>query len=171
MSRRSQSPVPKSVKPIYDGIVSITDSFCGQHLNQEYADLCRDLAAALGRKRPSPLLKGKPQIWAGGIVYALGKVNFLFDKTQTPHLKASELCSLLGVSESTASAKAKFILDELGIVQLDPRWCLPSQLESNPLAWMIQVNGMIVDARWMPREVQEEAYRQGLIPFIPGSAA
>ena len=38
----------------------------------------------------------------------------------------------------------------------------------NPLAWMIQVNGLIADARRLPREVQEEALRKGLIPYIPG---
>jgi len=28
---------------------------------------------------------------------------------------------------------------------------------------MIQVNGLIVDARHLPRDIQEEAYRKGLI--------
>ena len=29
------------------------------------------------------------------------------------------------------------------------------------MAWLIQVNGLIVDARKAPREVQEEAFRRG----------
>ena len=29
---------------------------------------------------------------------------------------------------------------------------------------MVGVNGLIVDARWMPPEVQAEAHRLGLIP-------
>lgn len=37
----------------------------------------------------------------------------------------------------------------------------------NPMAWMIQVNGFLVDARFLKREYQEEALRQGLIPYIP----
>ena len=36
------------------------------------------------------------------------------------------------------------------------------------MAWMIQVNGFVVDARRLKREVQEEAFRKGLIPYIPG---
>jgi hypothetical protein len=36
---------------------------------------------------------------------------------------------------------------------------------------MIQVNGLIVDARHLPRDIQEEAYRKGLIPYIPGDRA
>jgi hypothetical protein len=35
------------------------------------------------------------------------------------------------------------------------------------MAWFIQVNGLIVDARRAPREIQEEAFRQGLIPYLP----
>ncbi len=36
------------------------------------------------------------------------------------------------------------------------------------MAWMIQANGFVLDARHLRRDVQEEAYRKGLIPFIPG---
>jgi hypothetical protein len=35
------------------------------------------------------------------------------------------------------------------------------------VVWLIQVNGLIVDARHMPRGVQEEAFRLGLIPYLP----
>jgi hypothetical protein len=31
------------------------------------------------------------------------------------------------------------------------------------------VNGLIVDARYVPRQIQEEAFRKGLIPYIPGA--
>ena len=121
----------------------------------------------LARKRPSPLARGKPEVWACGIVYALGTVNFLFDKTQIPHMRADELCALFGVSQSTGANKAKLIRDMFGMFQMDPRWCLPSFLDKNPMVWMIQVNGLIMDARYVPREIQEEAYRLGLIPYVP----
>ncbi len=32
---------------------------------------------------------------------------------------------------------------------------------------MISVSGVIVDVRYLPRKIQEEAYRKGLIPDIP----
>ena len=47
------------------------------------------------------------------------------------------------------------------------RWTLPSRLAENPLVWMIPVNGVIVDMRMVPRELQEQAYELGLIPFVP----
>ena len=140
---------------------------CNQYLNIEYAELARQLAAKLGRKRPSPLLRGKPEIWACGIVYALGTVNFLFDKTQVPHLQADELCAAFGVSQRSGYNKAKQIRDMLNIYPLDPDWCLPSLVEDNPLIWLMKVDGMIVDIRQMPREIQVIAYEKGLIPYIP----
>jgi hypothetical protein len=30
------------------------------------------------------------------------------------------------------------------------------------------MNGLIIDARYAPRHIQEEAYRKGLIPYLPG---
>lgn len=35
------------------------------------------------------------------------------------------------------------------------------------MAWLISVNGFIVDARNLPREVQEIALAKGLIPYNP----
>jgi hypothetical protein len=51
--------------------------------------------------------------------------------------------------------------------QLSPDWTLPSLLVNNPLVWMLEVNGLIVDIRQAPFELQQVAYEKGLIPFIP----
>jgi hypothetical protein len=56
----------------------------------------------------------------------------------------------------------------LKIRQFDFRWMLRQRIEESPMAWMISINGFIVDARHLKREVQEEASRKGLIPYIPG---
>ncbi|MBO9368697.1 MAG: hypothetical protein J7555_08120 [Chloroflexi bacterium] len=159
--------IPDSVEPFYSAIVNLTDAFCSQHLNSEYAELARRVAAKLARKRPSPIVRGKPEIWACAIIHALGTVNFLFDKSQTPHMRADQICALFGVSQSSCANKAKFIRDTLKMHQLSPEWCLPSLMDKNPLIWMVQVNGMIVDIRQMPREIQVIAYEKGLIPYIP----
>lgn len=167
MSKKQSESVPKSVEPFYSAIVHLTDTVCQEHLNSEYADLARHLAATLARKRPSPIVRGKPEIWACAIIYALGTVNFLFDKSQTPHMRADELCAMFGVNQSSGANKAKFIRDTLKMYQLDPNWCLPSRIDDNPMVWILQVNGMMVDIRHMPREVQVIAYEKGLIPYIP----
>ena len=76
--------MPKAFGETYAAITAITDDFSREHLTEEYSELARVASAALCRKRPSPLSKGKPQTWACGILYALGQVNFLSDKSHEP---------------------------------------------------------------------------------------
>lgn len=159
--------VPKSMQEKYQAIVEITDRFSAENLNDDYAQLIRYAVAALCRKRPSPVETGKPNTWACGITHAIGMVNFLFDKSQIPHINAKVLYKRFGVGESTGNAKSKTVRTMLGMYQLDPNWSLPGRLQSNPMVWMLSVNGMIVDVRSMPREVQEIAFKKGFIPYIP----
>ena len=148
-------------------VIGLIDQFCHEHLNEEYAVLCRKLAEKLGRKRPSPLLYGSLNAWASGIVRAIGGVNFLHDKSQTPYMRSTDIDHYLGTSPSSGAAKLAAIRKMLKMYQLDPNWTLPSRLDDNPMAWMLQVNGFMVDVRHAPREVQEIAFHKGLIPYIP----
>ena len=166
MKKKSDS-VPKAMQMVFPEIAALTDSFCDQYLTKEYAALCRELLAALARKRPSPLKRGKPEVWACGVIYALGTVNFLFDRSQTPHMRADEICAALGVNKSTGSAKAKLIRDMFKMSYFDPTWTLPSRMDDNPMVWMLNVDGFIMDVRSAPREIQEIAFQKGLIPYIP----
>ncbi len=167
LTQKDAYSVPKKMQPTHETIVGLTDSFCDTHLTSEYTDLCRKLTAKLCRKRPSPLTKGRPATWAAAIVYTIARVNFLFDKTQTPHMTAKELCKLIGTSQNTASTKSTQIMDLLDITQFEIEWTLPSQMDDNPMAWFILIDGLMVDIRNQPREIQEEALRMGMIPYLP----
>ncbi|SBT05851.1 conserved hypothetical protein [Candidatus Accumulibacter aalborgensis] len=155
------------VKAVLEAIGGMTDAFCRNHLNDEYAMLCRNLAAALARKRPSPLLRGGLATWATGVVRTIGWVNFLHDPGQTPHLKLLSIDQAFGIAESTGAAKLKAIRTMFRIHQFDPKWTLPSRLEANPMVWMVSINGLIIDIRHASREQQVEAFEKGLIPYIP----
>ena len=167
MVKQHSESVPKAMQSTYTAVTELTDTFCRQHLNDEYAALCRTAAAALARKRPSPLLRGRLEIWACAIVYALGTINFLFDRSQKPYMSAEDICAVFGVSKSSGANKAKVVRNTLDMSQFDATWFLPSRLAESPIAWLIEVNGLIVDARYIPRKLQEIAYRKGLIPYIP----
>lgn len=160
--------VPVALRETFEAIACRTDAFCDQHLNDEYKQLIRQALAALCRKRPSPLLKGKASSWAAGVVHALGMVNFLFDATQTPHCKAAEIWAYFGLASSTGQNHSKKIRDTLGMSEFDPTWTLPSRMDANPLIWMLEVNGYLVDVRHLPLEVQDIAFAKGLIPYVPG---
>jgi hypothetical protein len=118
-------------------------------------------------QKGSPVLKGKTEGWAAGIVYALGRVNFLNDPSQTPHMKSTEIAEGFGVSVATMQAKAKVIREGLDLMPFHPDWSLPSRMDNNPLVWMLEVNGFLMDIRMAPREAQVVAYEKGLIPYIP----
>jgi len=150
-----------------DEIAGLVDAFCREQLNEEYAELCRRLTEKLARKRPSPLVSGKSNTWACGIVRTIGWINFLDDKTRKPHMKLTAIDKAFGVGESTGQGKSMLIRKMFKIRQMDPEWSLRSRVKQNPMSWMIQINGFLVDARFLKPEIQEEALRQGLIPYIP----
>lgn len=169
MKKKSRT-VPKELKEKYEAIVEILNSFCEKKLNSEYYELSCDLCAALSRKRPSPLLRGKANTWACGIIHALGTVNFLFDPEQSPHITPEELYASFGITSSTALSKSKLIRDIFNMIPFEPDWTIPSNLEDNPFVWTILLDGVAIDVRKAPKEIQEEAYRQGIIPYIPGES-
>ena len=101
---RSDRPtsVPKAMRATFEAVVRLTDEFCRERLNEEYAELARDMAAALSRKRPSPLASGQARTWACAILYELGRVNFLSDRASQPSMTLAELRAGFGVSQGTA---------------------------------------------------------------------
>jgi len=165
-SKRASKDFRDEYQRIFTEILKLTDAFCETYLNEDYRKLCEEMAMVicLGEL---PSEKERPAGWASGIVHAVGRVNCLQDPTLSPHMTSSQVAEGFGISMATMQAKSRIIRDELDIVTLDPDWCLPALLKDNPLVWMLEVNGFIMDIRIAPREVQEEAYRQGLIPFIP----
>jgi hypothetical protein len=43
-------------------------------------------------------------------------------------------------------------------------------IDKNPMIWLLQVDGLLVDARHLPPELQVQAWRQGLIPYVPAQS-
>jgi len=158
--------VPATARPAFEHVATVANAFCREHLNDEYAQLSVKLTAKLARKRPSPLLRGDRQIWASAVIYALGRVNFLSDPSQTPHLPTEQLARLLEVKQTTMAAKGRTVMDLLGLDYTDTEFCLPSRLASHPTAWLVSIDGLIYDARALPLPIQAECARRGLIPGV-----
>ena len=165
-SKAAQMHVPKKNRQLFEQIVELIDTFCDAHLNENYKELCEHMAGEICRTH-LPLSSSSPAVWAGGIVHAVGWVNFLHDPKQSPHMTSAQLAEGLGIPKETMAEKSKIIRDKFDLMQLDPDWCLPELLIDNPLVWMFDVDGLIMDIRTASRDVQQEAYEMGLIPFIP----
>ena len=151
------------LRPRVEAILEVISEVCLEHLDEEYAVLSARLIGRLARKRPSPLRRGQPRIWAAGAIYTVN--NFLFDAAQTPHMRAADLSELVGVPQATMYNKSNQIRELLGLRSpLDPELCRQDLIEDHPTAWLVQVDGLIVDARTLPHDLQQEARLLGLIP-------
>jgi hypothetical protein len=82
-------------------------------------------------------------------------------------MSMGELCARFGIAATTGSNKAKTVRGLLGMRQWDHRWTLPGRLEATAPLWLVEVDGLAVDARWLPRQLQQIAFEKGLIPYVP----
>jgi hypothetical protein len=163
----SSEKVPEALQGKVTSLMERIDGFCEGHLDGEYRQLIHAAVAALARKRPSPLLKGREPSLCAGVVHAIGMANLLFERSQTPHCRAPDIYAYFEVSPQTGLAHSKKVRDLLKIGPFSPRWTRSSHLDDSPLAWMLEVDGFLVDIRTMPVELQVEACARGLIPYVP----
>jgi hypothetical protein len=108
------APIPVAVRPEFEEIGEIMRDVCRDFIDDEYYYLGILLLEKLARKRPSPLLAGKSNAWAAGILFALGRINFLFDKSSAPYTSRADLAGCCGVKQLTAAG----ILVVLGRINL-----------------------------------------------------
>jgi hypothetical protein len=71
------------------------------------------------------------------------------------------------VAKSTMGSKARQVRDLLPISPFSPEFQRADMAAQNPLIWIIGVNGLAVDARHVPVDIQVEAFERGLIPYVP----
>jgi len=159
-------PLPKEIRAQAEAVLSLVDAFCERHLDAEYKELCRKLIEKLARKRPSPLARGEARIWAGGAIYVVGRQNFLFDPSMRPHMTVERISEGIGVPKSTLGNKASLICKTLRITRMTYDYHRREMLARDPLPWMIEVNGFLMDARKAPPDVQAELRRRGIIPDV-----
>jgi len=136
-------------------LIKMTTGFCETYLDTDYKQLCEELIEKMSRKRNIPFLSGRVAIWAAAIVYAIGSINFLFDKTFKPYAMAEDICRYFGTTKSTTSQKAKFIRDMFGLNYGDKEFSTAHMKETYPFSDMVMVNGLIVDKKFLSPEIQE----------------
>ncbi len=151
--------IPANRKVRLREIVTITDRFCE---DAEFRRLCRSMAVVLCLKGV-PLESRKAAGWAAAIVYSLAWVN-----TGHPlHNAADEILSGIAVSPGRLMRRVRVLRKTLGLQRMDQRWSTRRTVGLNPRTWKVVVDGRPCDIRTAPRKVQEEAYRRGIIPFLP----
>ncbi len=136
-------------------LIELTGAFCTQKLDDEYLQLSEKLIKKLGRKRNVPFESGKIEIWAAGIIHALGMINFLFDKSGEPYVTVSEINDYFETKQSTTTSKSKQIRDLLKLSHFDKDFSIGRMKNINPLENMVMVDGFIVPLDSIPIDLQE----------------
>ncbi|MCB9228029.1 MAG: hypothetical protein H6618_00290 [Deltaproteobacteria bacterium] len=126
-------------------LVKLTSEFCCKYIDQEYAELCEKVILKMSRKRSVPFLLGKPEIWAAGVIHAVGYVNFLFDSNDEPYVDFDTIADHFNTSKSTVGQKSKIIRDMFKIRRFDNNFSTQAMAERNPYNNLFMLdNGMVV---------------------------
>ncbi len=137
-------------------ITELATGFCSKKLDEEYFKLVEKVIGKLSRKRPSPLLRGKEEIWSAAVVHAVGQVNFLYDKSFEPYVTLDELNEYFGTKKSSVGSKASEIRKMFKMDRLDNfDYMTDSQKENHPLFNSVMVDGFIVPISSLPEEYQQ----------------
>lgn len=145
-----------TVQQYTEKLIQMTDGFCDRYLDQEYKDLCEKLIRKMSRKRVVPFLSGRIEIWAAAVVYAIGSINFLFDKSFEPYATADDICNYFGTSKSTTGQKAKTIRDMFKLYYYDREFSTRQMQDNNPFS-NVFLDGMPIPISYLPPELQEIA--------------
>ena len=144
-------------------LIDLTSAFSDAYLDDDYKQLCEKLIRTMARKRVVPFMSGKPETWAAGVVHALGMMNFLFDRSFEPYISSADLAAAFGVGQSTVQLKSKAIREMFKMRRSDLEWMTERMASRNPLAYFVIIDGLPVDARTLPPEVQEALRDAGFI--------
>lgn len=136
-------------------LIEETKKFCDAYLDPEYAQLSEQMIEKMARKRVVPFMSGKGAVWVAAIIYAIGSVNFLFDKSFKPYVSSDDLCDYFGVSKSTVAQKAKVIRDRFKMSQWKGEFFTNRMKETNPLLSNVFLDGIPIPINMLPEELQK----------------
>jgi hypothetical protein len=145
----------EEIKERQEQLLEMTRTFCSQKLNEDYAQLCDKLIKKLGRKRDVPFQRGKPEIWAAAVIYAIGSINFLFDKSFEPYLTPDQICDHFKTKTSTVSNKAREIKDMFNMGYFNPDFSTQRMKENNSMNQYVMIDGLFMPLDTLPVNLQK----------------
>ena len=74
------------------------------------------------KNRRINIFHGKKEHWAGAIIYAIARLNFLFDKENKHHVTPAMLCDYFGLTKEQAVRKAGQIIKKCGVTLADKKY-------------------------------------------------
>ncbi len=132
--RLTGGPMKKKqiIQPRRKELEKAISDFCDQYINDEYKNLCHGVVARMSRKRQVPYMTGRVEIWAAGIIHAIGRINFLYDSKTSPYVSMDEIVEHFNTSKRTVGPKAKIIMDMCKMNHFDPEFSTRYLQERSP---------------------------------------
>jgi tetratricopeptide (TPR) repeat protein len=119
--------LPPDVMAKVTELKAMTRAFCDEHLDDEYRWLAEKLIEKMTSEKDVSFLRGRPEIWAAGVIYALGQINNLFLKGASPRATPDDICGHFNVKRMTVVQKAAKIREMYGMRHFD------DEFSRNPL--------------------------------------
>lgn len=125
-------------------LIELVSDFCDENLDDEFKTLCINLVEKMGRKHDVPFRRGKLEIWASSVVYAIAQINFLFDKSSDLYISPDNICDYFDTKKSTVSNKAKTIRDMFNMGHFDKEFSTRYVLNDAPQLYIDEDSGFII---------------------------
>ncbi len=133
-SSGSQAKKKRDIHEKKERILELVFSFCDRYLDSEYRELCGRLVEKMSRKKEVPFLSGKPEVWAAGVIHALGSINLLFTPWFEPHVAAYEIAAFFGISHSSMNTRSRQIREMFGENRLEREFSTSTMATMSRLA-------------------------------------
>lgn len=159
--------MPNNIKNSYLEISGLTDIFCLGYLSKKYVHASRTMVSQLCQSHISLVKPCKTKYWAAGTIHALAKTNQLYATETIPHVPASKVIDEFEISRSTIYKYANLIQQLINVPCFQVPQNHQQQSQATLSQWLISIDGIIIDAREMPHDIQKEAYQKGSIPHLP----
>ncbi|MBW1785146.1 MAG: SEC-C domain-containing protein [Deltaproteobacteria bacterium] len=104
-------------------INDLIKGYARTRLNSEFEGFALKLCDRIAVTHGLDINRGRGDIWAASIVYAIARLNFLFDPESEISLTADDICRFFGTKKSTVGNKAGSILKVCDLYHGHPEFC------------------------------------------------
>jgi hypothetical protein len=116
--------VPQSVAVKYNEIATIIINFWDEVQNEDIKRLSLKALTKLSRLRSSPITNGGERLWAAGISYAIGSVNFIIGNKLSNQLTPDYFAQWFGYSKISVKAKSNTVKKAINLTQFSKEFTL-----------------------------------------------
>ena len=93
-------------------LTEMLEDFCDEYLNEEYKQLSLELVEEMSQSRSVPFKRGKLEVWASAILYAIAQNYSLFDESNEVYITRKDILNYFNTTQSNVSIKAINIKDK-----------------------------------------------------------